>query len=594
LEPSRDVAAEASILIVDDNEAICRLLVGALGDMAGCVATAHSVAEARRALGDREFDVVITDISLPDEDGIDLMRWARKARPGASWMVLTGHASLDVAVRALQLGAFDFITKPLENVAALRHTVGNALIHRRLVGERDWLNDELRRGNQRLKEHIDKLEAALRLLSEQSETIRADLRRAALIQQALLPRTPPRLDGMNVHALYRPSENVGGDLYDLVRVDDRHLVMIVADAAGHGLSAAMLAVLFRNRLALLDPDTGRPTRPAAALRSVNRSLCENLAAPGLFITAVYALLDMENGRMVVGSAGHPPLLLRRHDGSLERVLHTGPALGLYGDAYFAEQELEIVKGDRLLMHTDGLYERIDPDGTLPEESVARALRGADTGGAELLRELFEGAGAGPEQEDDVTLVVLDASQGPSSVDNGTPVMAPAPSSKASGRMEVLVGDEDHRTTLCIRGRGDWSQSAAFHERCVGAIEAGRPVMVDLTLCSHLDSTFLGTIHELAERADRIDVEFRLQGVMPPVERLFLELGMEVVMDHMVPAVLPLPGRMGPLTGDAEDPHSCAVRMLRAHQSLAELNERNLREFDPLLEMLRREVATLPH
>jgi serine phosphatase RsbU (regulator of sigma subunit)/CheY-like chemotaxis protein/anti-anti-sigma regulatory factor len=592
LEPPREDAAAASILIVDDNEAICRLLIGALHDMAGRIEKAATVAEARGWLAAVDFDVVITDISLPDADGIELMQWAKQERPGASWMVLTGHASLDVAVRALQLGAFDFITKPLENIAALRHTVGNALSHRRLVGERDWLNEELRRGNRRLKEHIDKLEAALRLLSEQSEMIRADLRRAALIQQALLPRKPPRLEGLNVHALYRPSENVGGDLYDLVRIDDEHLVLIVADAAGHGLSAAMLAVLFRNRLSLVDPETGLPSRPGEALRAVNRSLCENLAAPGLFITAAYVLLDLETGVVQVASGGHPPLLLRRYDGSLERILHTGPALGLYEDAIFVEQELELSKGDRLLLHTDGLYECVDPGGTMPEEAVVRALRAADANGADLLRELFEGAGAVPEQEDDVTLVVLDATRGPSSVDNGTLVMAPAASSKTSGRAELLVGEEDRRTTLCIRGRGDWTQSGAFYERCVGAIDSTRPVMVDLTLCHHLDSTFLGTIHELAGRAERVDVEFRLQGVMPPVERLFLELGMETVMDHVVPAVLPLPRHMAPLIGGDEDPHTRAVRLLRAHESLATLSEDNLREFDPLLEMLRHEVTTL--
>jgi serine phosphatase RsbU (regulator of sigma subunit)/anti-anti-sigma regulatory factor len=594
LEPSPEAAAHTAILIVDDSDDICRMLVAALGGLARRVETAGSVAEARDRLLALDFDVVITDISLPGEDGLALMEWAKEECPGPSWMVLTGHASVDVAVKALQLGAFDFVTKPLESVAALRHTVGNALAHRQLLSERDWLTDELRRGNQRLKEHVDKLEAALRLLSTQSEQIRADLRRAALIQQALLPRTPPRLDRLAVNALYRPSENVGGDLYDVVRLDERHLVLIVADAAGHGLSAAMLAVLFRNRLALIDPETDRPSRPSEALRAVNRSLCESLTAPGLFITAACVLIDVETGQMQVASGGHTPVLLRRHDGSLERILHTGPALGLYKDAIFVEQELRLAKGDRLLLHTDGLYERIDPGGTLPEEAVARALRAAEANGADLLKDLFEGAGAVPEQEDDVTLVVLDATRGPSSVDNGTPVTAPAPSSKAGRRAELMVGEEDRRTTLCIRGRGDWSQSAAFHERCVGAIEKGRAVMVDFTLCRHLDSTFLGTIHELSERADRVDVEFRLQGVMPPVERLFLELGMEGVMEHMVPAVLPLPVQMAPLTGEEEDPHTRALRLLRAHESLAHLNEENQREFDPLLEALREEVTALSH
>ena len=79
-----------------------------------------------------------------------------------------------------------------------------------------------------------------------------------------------------------------------------------------------------------------------------------------------------------------------------------------------------------------------------------------------------------------------------------------------------------------------------------------------------------------------------------MERLFLELGMEGVMDHMVPAVLPLPGRMAPLIGEEEDPHTRALRLLRAHESLAHLNEENQREFDPLLEALRREVRVLSH
>jgi len=116
------------------------------------------------------------------------------------------------------------------------------------------------------------------------------------------------------------------------------------------------------------------------------------------------------------------------------------------------------------------------------------------------------------------------------------------------------------------------------------------VTLDLTLCEHLDSTFLGTIHELVEHADRRDIELRLQGVMPPVEELFREVGMKRVMEHMVPAMLPLPSQMSPLLGEDQELRSQTLRILKAHEGLAALSENNRREFDPLLQALRKELA----
>jgi anti-anti-sigma factor len=386
---------------------------------------------------------------------------------------------------------------------------------------------------------------------------------------------------------------VGGDLYDVVRLDERHLVLLIADAAGHGLSAAMLAVLFRNRLTLVDQDTHDPCRPSDAFRSANRSLAESIQAPGFFITAACCLLDLAKRRIFIASAGHPPLLLRRASGSVERVMHTGPALGLYPEATFTEREIAIEDGDLLLLHTDGLYARFG-SAESREEDLAQALQRVPEEGAELLHRLFAGAGSDPDipQEDDVTLLALAAAGGPCVFDNGAPVSAPPPAARTGSRFELLLGEQLGRTTLCIRGRGNWKQSATFHEKCAAAIESRRPVMVDLTRCQYLDSTFLGTIHELSERSDRADIEFRIQGVTPAVEKLFLELGMAAVMDHIVPPVLPLPHQMVPLVGSELDRRAQALHLLRVHQGLAGLNESNLREFDPLVEMLRHEVAAL--
>lgn len=597
MEPSNGVGPEGgpSLLVVDDNQPIRELLVSALQPEGfGCIETAEGAAQARQRLEERSFDVVITDILMPDGDGIELMQWASEHCPGASWMVLTGNATVDAAVRALQLGAFDFINKPLDSLAGLRKTVRHALEHRRLVAERDGLIAELKDRNAQLATHVERLKAACSMLDEHAETIRADLCRAAFIQQALLPRKAPKLEQHQIHAVYRPSENVAGDLYDVVRLDDRHLVLLAADAAGHGLSAAMLAVLFRNRLPMENPESGEILRPCETLRAVNRSLAAGLTAPGLFITAAYCLFDTKSGRLHMASAGHPPLLLRRSDGSIERFLHTGPALGLYPEATFSQHETRLEKGDRLLIHTDGVYERFVDGATGSEEDLVAILEDDSEAADALLERLLWGsssAGEAAAREDDVTLIVLDATPGTSALDNGALLSAPAaPTPISLMRAGVLVGGGDEQLAVCIRGRGDWTQSAAFHRECAAAIDAQRRVMLDLTLAHHLDSTFLGTIHELAERAEKNHREFRIQGVMPPVEKLFVELGMKSVLERMVSTLLPLPLDMKLLAETALDPQARALRVLRAHQDLAALNERNAREFDPLLERLRREVS----
>ena len=585
-----------ALLIVDDSEAIRKLLVHALrGEPELEIEAVGSAREARERLAQRSFAVVVTDLSMPEEDGISLMQWAKASFPGPIWIVLTGHGTLDSAVSALQLGAFDFIGKPL-SMATLRNSVRNALSQHRLRTERDRLQSELEESNERLREHVTQIEGACRLLGEQAETMQADLRRAALIQRALLPQAAPEIPGLRIQALYRPSAIVGGDLYDVVRLDSRRVALIIADAAGHGLSAAMLAVLFRNRLPLVDASSGEPCAPSEALQAVNRSLSGAISAPGLFITAAYCLLDVAEGKVSVASAGHPPLIVQRKSGDIERIFHTGPALGLYPDALFGQQETVLDAGDRLVLHTDGLYDRLRGVPGIPSERVVRALEGSEAHGEISLHHLAclaDPSRGGVEEalSDDVTVVTVGAVPGPSALDNGTFAPVPAPSTMAVDEgVEILTGGDARRTTLSIRGRASWTQSAAFHEACVGALAMRGAVIVDLTLCEHLDSTFLGTIHELVERADGTDVELRLQGVMPPVEELFREVGMKRVMEHIVPVMLPLPSRMSPLLDEDQEPRSQTLRILKAHEGLAALNDRNRREFDPLLEMLRKEVA----
>jgi serine phosphatase RsbU (regulator of sigma subunit)/anti-anti-sigma regulatory factor len=559
------------------------------------VEVAAGAAETHAAFARQAFDVVITDLNMPDGDGLSLMQWSQEQGFTATWIVLTGHGTLDRAVKALQLGAFDFIAKPIHAPEGVRSAVRNALAHRRLTRERDRLVGQLADSNRQLQDHVDQLEEACRLLRHQAEMIRADLHRAGAIQRSLLPEQAPDFADFHVQALYRPTQNVGGDLYDVIRIDDRHVALLIADAAGHGLSAAMLAVHFRSQLRLVDPATRVANSPAEVLRAVNRSLCESLLAPGLFLTAAYCLLDTELRDVTIASAGHPPVLRMSRQGEVERFRHTGPALGLHPDAEFTQHHVRLAAGDGLLFYSDGLYDCIPEGG---DDSVGRILAALESGTAadgwsiEALKQCCDGvAGQGAQRLDDVTVLMLATTPGLSSFDNGSLQSFEGVAQEALD-LQTLVGSDADRVTFSIRGRGDWTQSAAFHIECNAAIEKGADLMLDLSECAQLDSTFLGTIHQLCGLADAAGVEFRLQGVLPSVEDLFLELGMHTVMDHIVPRMLPLPSEMGPVTRADLDPPTRALLLLRAHEGLAALNDRNRAEFDPVLTQLRREFAVL--
>jgi anti-anti-sigma regulatory factor len=156
--------------------------------------------------------------------------------------------------------------------------------------------------------------------------------------------------------------------------------------------------------------------------------------------------------------------------------------------------------------------------------------------------------------------------------------------------EILMGSDTCRTCLSIHGRATWIQSAAFYDECDGLIDSGKDVLLDFALCDCIDSTFLGTIHELIDRAEQAKVELRLQAVLPPVENLFEELEMKRVIDYIVPTLLPLPNQMSPLVATRHSEQSQGQRVLRAHERLAELGDRNREKFGPLIEQLRQEVA----
>ncbi|MBV9945448.1 MAG: SpoIIE family protein phosphatase, partial [Myxococcales bacterium] len=364
-------SSSGRLLIVDDDPAVLQTHVRVLSEYAPL--RAEDGLAARNLLGERPVDVVVCDLAMPRLGGLDLMRWAREHCPRPLWIIVSAQETFDAATQALKLGAFDFIAKPVSPVQ-LRTAVANAFRHQKLLDERAALVRGLRENNAKLKDSLAELEAAYQVLREQRSMLDQDLRRAERIMRALLPQSLPALETMQLNVGYRPSNVIGGDLYGASLVGPRHLAVYVADAAGHGVSAALLAVLFKQRLRLEGADGG-PRSPVEVLDELNRHLLDECRASGLFVTVVLAQVDTGSGVTTIASAGHPPLLVVRAEAPerAETVENTGPALGLTENASFEERRVALRPGDRLFLYSDGLTGTL-PAGRHPAQALLDALR----------------------------------------------------------------------------------------------------------------------------------------------------------------------------------------------------------------------------
>ncbi|HMB52916.1 MAG TPA: PP2C family protein-serine/threonine phosphatase [Thermoanaerobaculia bacterium] len=235
--------------------------------------------------------------------------------------------------------------------------------------------------------------------------VRDELEIARQLQRELLPHGAPEIAGLTFAHAYRTANEVGGDYYDFVPLDDGRLALVIGDASGHGMAAGLLMAIASSTLHTaidLDP---RPDRVAAIL---NRALCR-AGDRRAFMTLFYALLDPANGKLDYVCAGHPFPLLRRADGAVEELGDGGLPLGMRPEIEAPLGHAELAPGDVLLLYTDGLPEAVGPDDRAFGFERLRALVTA-AGDAETLRDrilhAFDGHRGDRPLDDDLSLVVV--------------------------------------------------------------------------------------------------------------------------------------------------------------------------------------------
>src|SRR5215213_4057505 len=237
------------------------------------------------------------------------------------------------------------------------------------------------------------------------ERVEQELMVARSIQQASLPKEVPQLEGWQIAPYYQPAREVGGDFYDFHLLPEGRLGLVVGDATGKGVPAALVMSTTCGMLRLAAQGS---SSPGQMLRGVNEVLFPNIPS-NMFVTCFYAILDPESGRLSYANAGHDLPYLHRN-GDTEELRARGMPLGLMPKMSYEEKETILHSGEAALLYSDGLVEAHDPAGDMFGFPRLRALI-AEHGekrslGELLLEELYSFTGERWEQEDDITLLTL--------------------------------------------------------------------------------------------------------------------------------------------------------------------------------------------
>jgi phosphoserine phosphatase RsbU/P len=381
--------AQPRILIADDQPDIIealRLLLKGHGYTTEAVTSPAGLLEA---IAQREFDLVLMDLNYARDttsgrEGLDLLSHLKAVEAAPPIVVMTGWATVGLAVEAMQHGVGDFVEKPWVNTRLLE------ILKRQIELGRE-------RRAARLRDQHDR---------EQLHSQEREIEEARAIQQGFLPKEIPQISGFEIAGAWQPAHVVGGDYFDILSFDEETLGLCIADVAGKGLPAAML---MSNLQAAVRGLASPELSPTGLCDKLNALVCRNIAADR-FITFFYAQLDGVARRLRYANAGHNAPIVLHADGTHDRLREGGGVLGVFPMQTFAMGVANLAPGDRLILFTDGVTEAARADNE--EFGEARLLdllasnRALSCG--ELQRKILAAAGEFCQGawRDDATVIVL--------------------------------------------------------------------------------------------------------------------------------------------------------------------------------------------
>jgi len=334
-----------------------------------------------------DIEIILCDINMPEMDGLTLLAKVNEMHnPAMRVIMVSAYGDMTNIRQAMNNGAFDFATKPID-MDDLARTIEKAIEQIHYVHESQ-------------KEHT------------QLESLKEDLVSAKEIQQSFLPMAfppfPEDSDKLDIYASMTAAKDIGGDFYDFFRIDDDHIVLVIADVCGKGIPAALFMAVSRT---IIHSKGMQGVSAAECLTESNRLLA-NSTVNYMFVTVFYAIFNTKTGLVTYSNAGHNPPHIVRAGGTIEQLPMEGQFMvGAFEEEVYTDKTLQLDHGDTLVMFTDGVTEATDstnrPFGTERLDNILSSVADKSS------REIVEAIKAGitdfvedAEQTDDITILAL--------------------------------------------------------------------------------------------------------------------------------------------------------------------------------------------
>ena len=326
------------VLVVDDEPKNVKLLQVRLKSVGYDVSTAEDGQEGFELAQKIKPAIIVSDLMMPKVDGIEFLKNIRadESMKEVGFILLTARDTHESTVEGLSVGADDYITKPFDTDELFARIKTNIRVSN--------LQEEIREKNLLLQEKIEELE-------KKDKKIQDDLDTARVLQQALLPVDLPKVDSVRFGIKYEPTDKVGGDIYDIFEIDKNNIGILISDVTGHGVHAAFLSAMAR--MAVVNNERFYFS-PALLLQTVNEQICTNIKTK-CCINMFYLVLDTKSGKIIFSHGCHSnAFIFRKKDDNLEQLTTKALAADADEDAAFAEEEVNLISGDKLILLSNGV------------------------------------------------------------------------------------------------------------------------------------------------------------------------------------------------------------------------------------------------
>ncbi len=343
----------------------------------------------------RQHDVCLVDIAIGQRNALDFLRKAVRAGCTIPIIMLSEKPNHAFDVKAMKAGASDFLIKSEIYPSQFERAVRYSMSHKK--------EERALRNSKRLQQEAhEKLEKAMQSINEELEM-------AGKVQESMLPRDITEINGLTVATAYLPCGRIGGDLYDIIKIDETRACFLMCDVVGHGVPAALISAMVK---VSFTKNINRASSTAHVMERVNTEIV-NFFKEKRHITAFIAVYDTATRELAFTGGGHPsPIVVHPRERRLEYLSSRGLPLGMFGDIRYEVSRTLLCSGDCIVLYTDGLTESHNSNDALfgkkrleailtglPEEASVNDILGA------VIKAQFSFSGDA-ERSDDITIVIV--------------------------------------------------------------------------------------------------------------------------------------------------------------------------------------------